>query len=70
MKTVTLKEYSTRIKGEPYTFKLNLDNTGVGRLVVLKNESPLPFSEMERDDVVGEHLRDAAAEFIAGKQHW
>jgi len=69
MKTVTLKEYSTRIKGDPYTFKLLIDNTGVARLAIWRHETPLPFSEMERDDVVGQHLREAAAEFIAGKQH-
>lgn len=67
MKTVTLKEYSTRIKGEPYTFKMDIDQAGVARLVVLKNEAPMPFSEMGRDDVVGEHLRMTAADFLMGK---
>lgn len=67
MKTVTLKEYSTRVKGDPYTFKLLVDNTGTPRLTIIDKNGPIKFEEMQRDDVVGDHLRATAADFLMGK---
>lgn len=68
MKTVTLKEYETRIKGDPYKFKLVVtDDGGIVRLAIDNHKGPIKFDEMLRDDVVGEHLRATAADFLTGK---
>jgi hypothetical protein len=67
MKTVTLKEYSTRIKGDPFTFRLVVTSDGDVKLAIDNHKGPIKFDEMLRDDVVSEHLRATAADFLTGK---
>ena len=67
MKTVTLKEYETRIKGDPYKFRLVVTSDGDVKLAIDNHKGPIKFDEMLRDDVVGEHLRATAADFLTGK---
>jgi len=67
MKTVTLKEYETRIKGDPYKFQMLAMGDGTVKLAIADKNGPIRFEEMQRDDVVGEHLRATAADFLTGK---
>ena len=67
MKTVTIKEYETRIKGYPYKFRLEVTSDGDVKLAIDNHEGPIKFGDMLRDDVVGEHLRATAADFLTGK---
>lgn len=63
---VTIKEFSTRVQGMPYTFRLVLDDNGLTRLKVDDHKGPVSLEVIGKADVLGEHLRAHAAEFLTG----
>jgi len=65
--SVTVKEHSTRIKDDQYTFKLNIQDTGAVSVALSSLKGPVAFETVQRDDIVGQHLRETLAIFLTGK---